>query len=119
MGGREERRHVAVEDEPSLKSGELFKIAFWTLFFKRDEVAHERGGDPEAVERLVAVYKCRRVHRLVQECLRRLLHGLRKLVEHVRDLVHPAALLSSLGEHLTNRGPEAERVVADSDDRRS
>src|SRR5436190_161974 len=36
----------------------------------------------------------------------------RQLVEHVGDLVHPAALLPGLGPDLVQRLPEAERAVA-------
>jgi len=41
------------------------------------------------------------------------LHGFREMVEHVRDLVHPAALVTRAGKDLVQRLPEPERAVAD------
>jgi hypothetical protein len=53
----------------------------------------------------------------VQDRLRFRLQA-RKVVEQVGDLVHQhrASLLASLGEDSANRGPEAERAIADGDD---
>ncbi len=49
----------------------------------------------------------------VQRPLRLSLHALGQRRQHVRRLVHPAALLARAGEDLTQRRPEAERAVAD------
>ena len=52
------------------------------------------------------------------QCLLRAgLRGLRQRVEHVSDLVEPAALLLGLGEHLTHGLPEPQRTVAHGQDR--
>ena len=49
--------------------------------------------------------------------LRAGLGGLGQRVEHVGDLVEPAALFSGLGEHVAQRGPEPERTVTDREHR--
>ena len=46
--------------------------------------------------------------RLLRGGMRRLRHG----AEDVGDFMEPAALLLDLGEHVAQRGPEAERAVA-------
>lgn len=41
------------------------------------------------------------------------LHALRRLVEHIRSCMHPAALPSGFGKDFPHSGPEAECTVAD------
>src|SRR5216684_3950632 len=52
------------------------------------------------------------VHHLVQRALGARLQPLGQLVEHVAELVTPAALLAGFGPDLTRRRPESQRAVA-------
>ena len=54
----------------------------------------------------------RRFHHLVQQRLRPGLQPLGQRVEDVGDLVHPALLTAGTREHVTQRGPGAQRAVA-------
>lgn len=50
---------------------------------------------------------------LLDRTLGRGLGGLREGVEHICSFMHPAPLVASVGEHLVQRVPKAERAVAD------
>jgi hypothetical protein len=67
----------------------------------------------EALERSLGVGAGWRLDDLVQHPLRPRLQPLRQAVKDVRCLVHPAALLPSLGEHVAQRRPGPERAVTD------
>src|ERR1035437_550686 len=69
----------------------------------------------EDIDRYLGQSAARRQVNFAQILLHVRLHRQRDLVQHVRGLMHPAALMRRSGKDLVERLPEAERTVANGD----
>src|ERR1700730_12828656 len=67
----------------------------------------------EAIERRLGILARLGHPDVLQGCLGLWLNALRQLIEHVRSLVPPTALLAHLAPDLADGFPEAERTVRD------
>jgi hypothetical protein len=67
----------------------------------------------ESIERRIGILARLGHPDVLQGYLGLRLNALRQLVEHVRSLVHPTALLAHLAPDLADGFPEAERAVRD------
>src|SRR5674476_661780 len=69
----------------------------------------------EDIDRYLGQSAARRQVNFAQILLHVRLHRQRDLVQHVRGLMHPAALMRRSGKDLIERLPEAERTVTNGD----
>ena len=76
-------------------------------------------GRLELVDRQVRGLLVLGVHDRVQHCLDLRLQTARHRVQHICDLVHPAALFTAVGEDLTHGASEAKCTITDGQDWRA